>query len=71
VTLALQHLLALERIAFVGTNARPNTVGRDMLHTTRRSGLVIELACFDDMLTSPRDMQAGASLQSAVSITKP
>ena len=52
-------------------SARPNAVGRDMLHTIRRGGLVLELACSDDVLTSPRDMQAGASIQSAVSITKP
>jgi acyl-CoA synthetase (NDP forming) len=38
VTHALQHLLAPERIAFVGASARANTVGLDMLHTIRRGG---------------------------------
>jgi acetate---CoA ligase (ADP-forming) len=38
VTHALQHLLAPNRIAFVGAIARPNTVGHDMLHTIRRGG---------------------------------
>jgi acetate---CoA ligase (ADP-forming) len=35
---ALQHLLAPERIAFVGASTRPNTVGHDMLQTIRRGG---------------------------------
>jgi len=38
VTHALHHLLAPERIAFVGASPRPNTVGHDMLHTIRRGG---------------------------------
>jgi acyl-CoA synthetase (NDP forming) len=38
VTHTLQHLLAPERIAFVGASARANTVGHDMLHTIRRGG---------------------------------
>ena len=37
-THALRHLLAPERIAFVGASARANTVGLDMLQTIRRGG---------------------------------